>query len=54
MAKEENKADTHLVVESIRILKSASGGAFEQYRSEERRVGKECKAEGRSRWSPEH
>ena len=34
MAKEENKADTHLVVESIQVLKDVSGGAFRQYRAE--------------------
>jgi hypothetical protein len=34
MAKEENKADTHLVVESLQVLKDVSGAAFKQYREE--------------------
>src|SRR3546814_15637823 len=29
-------------------------GSFEELRSEERRVGKECGSTGRSRWSPCH
>jgi hypothetical protein len=34
VAKEENKADTHLVVESLRVLKDVSGGVFKQYQAE--------------------
>src|SRR3546814_16278837 len=33
---------------------SAISGAVASYRSEERRVGKECVSKCRSRWSPEH
>ena len=38
MAKEENKADTHLVVESIQVLKDVSGGAFKKYQAEFNRL----------------
>ena len=32
----------------------AANKAAVTMRSEERRVGKECKCRGRSRWSPDH
>ena len=40
----------HSVDVLARVIEVVSGQAFDQFRSEERRVGKEC----RSRWSPYH
>src|SRR3546814_16999464 len=36
------------------IVTTSRGGTLRSYRSEERRVGKECVSTCRSRWSPEH
>src|SRR3546814_19390080 len=36
------------------IVEKRDGGSFEHFRSEERRVGKECVSTCRSRWSPYH
>ena len=38
----------------LRVLRTDRGGEFTSVRSEERRVGKECKSQCRSRWSPYH
>ena len=45
-----SKADVILLVDAARISNAAKSGLLQSYRSEERRVGKEC----RSRWSPYH
>ena len=37
-----------------RIVKNTGDGALVEFRSEERRVGKECVSLCRSRWSPYH
>src|SRR3546814_17335405 len=50
----------HLIVEPVAAkehferLLSARGGAMKGFRSEARRVGKECVSTCRSRWSPDH
>ena len=41
---------THLDIEVVATKTTRKAGPYYQYRSEERRVGKEC----RSRWSPYH
>jgi hypothetical protein len=47
--------DTHLQVANGNfIVESGGGGSSFTYRSEERRVGKECLLKCRSRWSPYH
>ena len=40
--------------EKVQIVNNNNGARFETYRSEERRVGKECPLLCRSRWSPYH
>src|SRR3546814_953252 len=42
-------------IEKVRAVSRAKGnGPWVQWRSEERRVGKECVSTCRSRWSPDH
>src|SRR3546814_20807794 len=42
------------IVGGFRFYERAEIRAAMAYRSEERRVGKECVSKGRSRWSPDH
>src|SRR3546814_2532551 len=45
---------SHVIGRSGRAEANASTGDAKSGRSEERRVGKECGSQGRSRWSPSH
>ena len=45
------EAQVHRVFKNLRAVTEAAGGSM---RSEERRVGKECSKQCRSRWSPYH
>src|SRR3546814_16593124 len=50
-----HRADTlpNLVAQPL-ALRIVGRAALDEYRSEERRVGKECVRQSRSRWSPYH
>ena len=49
-AKLVDRATQYDVAEAISLVKKTAVAKFDETRSEERRVGKEC----RSRWSPYH
>ena len=44
----------HRVFQNLQAVAKAAGGDLKDVRSEERRVGKECLRQCRSRWSPYH
>src|SRR3546814_3169627 len=48
------KAHGKIVVHDRELWKAYVAGAEKAFRSEERRVGKECVSTCRSRWSPYH
>ena len=51
---EEAAAFTNIGINKLRQLTDEDGCEYVLWRSEERRVGKECRIGCRSRWSPYH
>src|SRR3546814_14851644 len=53
------RADPTSIYKALGVVRRYAAAGYmaeasEQFRSEERRVGKECVSTGRSRWSPYH